>query len=38
MEKALIIIKPKKAAYTNSFKPKCIRKVESCFSIDKMAE
>ena len=38
MEKALIIIKPKKAAYTNSFKPKCIHKVESGVSIHKVAE
>ena len=38
MEKALIIIKPKKAAYTNSFKPKCIRKVKSGVSIYKVAE
>ena len=38
MEKAPIIIKPKKAAYTISFKFKCIHKVESGFSMHKVAE
>ena len=38
MEKAPIIIKAKKAAYTISFKLKCIHKVESGVSIHKVAE
>ena len=38
MEKALIIIKAKKAAYIISFKLKCIHKFESGFSIQKVGE
>ena len=38
MEKAPIIIKAKKAAYTISFKLKCIHKVESGVSMHKVAE
>ena len=38
MEKALINIKAKKAAYTISFKLKYIHKVESGVSIYKVAE
>ena len=38
MEKAPIIIKSKKAAYTISFKFKCIHKVELAVSIHKVAE
>ena len=38
MEKVLIIIKAKKAAYTISFKLKCIHKVEIGASIHKLAE